>query len=99
MCNRKNRITDRDAEDPPVKRRISKPASQWQSKKRGEKKKTAEIKHRTEQTDQTPRKRSAEVTKRPERREQEAELEQVQHAPTQTEQEEAELNPENKNKS
>ena len=42
----------RDAEDPPVKRRISKPASQWQGKKRG--KKPAEIKHRTEQTAQTP---------------------------------------------
>ena len=64
----------KEAEDPPVKRRISKPASQGQGKKRA--KRPAEIKSPTERTDQTPRKRNAEIT---ERREQEAELE--QHAP------------------
>ena len=80
----------KDAEVPPVKRRISEPASQGQGKKRG--KKPGEPKSRTERPDQTPRnrterpdqnsrkrnERTAEIT---ERREQEAEL--VQHAPTQ----------------
>ena len=65
----------KEAEDPPVKRRISKPASQGQGKKRA--KRPAEIKSPAERTDQTPRKRNAEIT---ERREQEAELE--QHDPT-----------------
>ena len=60
----------KEAEDPPVKRRISKPASQGQGKKRA--KRPAEIKSPAERTDQTPRKRNAEIT---ERREQEAELE------------------------
>ena len=81
----------KDAEVPPVNRRVSEPASQGHGKKQG--KKTAEPKSRTERSDRTPRnrterpdqnsrKRTAEIT---ERREQEAELE--QHAPTRTEQE------------
>ena len=65
----------KEAEDPPVKRRISKPASQGQGKKRA--KRPAEIKSPTERTDQNLRKWNSEIT---ERREHEAELE--QHDPT-----------------
>ena len=77
----------KDAEVPPVNRRISEPASQGHGKKQGKKpvepKSQAERsdrtpRNRTERPDQNSRKRTAEIT---ERREQEAELE--QHAPTQ----------------
>ena len=81
----------KDAEVPPLNRRINEPASQRHGEKQG--KKPAEPKSRTERSDRTPRnrterpdqnsrKRTPEIT---ERREQEAELE--QHTPTWTEQE------------